>query len=110
MAFLHHFYFYLWHAEWEGCLLQDQRLCPFPIWLWLNGHEWAKRQLAKARISYEALDNGLRSCAEPTALQKICDRLGPATVTSFFWRWLRRLPSPFTFGTCEKLPWFAREE
>ena len=48
--------------------------------------------------SYEALDNGLRSCADPTALQKICDRLGPATVTSFFWRWLRRLPSPFTLA------------
>ena len=37
---------------------------PFPIWLWLNGHEWAKRQLDKARIGYEALDNGFRSCRD----------------------------------------------
>jgi len=29
-------------------------------------------------------------------LQKICDRLGPGAVKSFFWRWLHRLPSPFT--------------
>ena len=29
-------------------------------------------------------------------LQKICDRLGPGAVNNFFWRWLRRLPSPFT--------------
>src|SRR5437899_8003633 len=29
-------------------------------------------------------------------LQKICDRLGPGAVKSFFWRWVRRLPSPFT--------------
>jgi hypothetical protein len=55
-------------------LLEDQRLCPFPIWLWLNGHEWAKRQPAKAGISYEALDNGLRCCADPTALQNISSR------------------------------------
>jgi hypothetical protein len=26
---------------------------PFPVWLWLNGHEWAKRQLNKARIGWE---------------------------------------------------------
>ena len=30
------------------------------------------------------------------ALQKTCERLGPAAVQSFFERWLRRLPSPFT--------------
>ena len=29
-------------------------------------------------------------------LQRVCDRLGPGAVTSFFWRWQARLPSPFT--------------
>jgi hypothetical protein len=29
-------------------------------------------------------------------LQRICDRLGPGAVKQFFWRWQRRLPSPFT--------------
>lgn len=53
-----------------GSLLEDQRLCALPIWLWLNGHEWAKRQLEKAGIGYEALDNGFRSCEDPEALQK----------------------------------------
>jgi len=96
MAFINHFYFYLWDAEWGAAFWKTNAYAPFPIWLWLNGHEWAKRQLTKAGISYEALDNGLRSCADPKAMQKICDRLGPAAVESFFWRWLRRLPSPFT--------------
>ena len=32
----------------------------------------------------------------PQALQRICDRLGPGAVKSFFWRWQRRLPSPLT--------------
>src|SRR5262252_3595763 len=96
MAFINHFYFYLWDSEWGAAFWKTNAYAPFPIWLWLNGHEWAKRQLAKAGTSYEALDNGFGACADPTAMQKICDRLGPAAVKSFFWRWLRRLPSPFT--------------
>ena len=95
-AYINHFYFYLWDAEWGGCFWKTNAYAPFPIWLWLNGHEWAKRQLEKARVGYEALDNGFRSCADPARLQKICDRLGPGAVKSFFWRWVRRLPSPFT--------------
>lgn len=49
-----------------------------------------------AGIGYEALDNGFRSCEDPRALQRICDRLGSGAVRNFFWRWQRRLPSPFT--------------
>jgi hypothetical protein len=52
--------------------------------------------LEKGGIAYEALDNGFRSCRDAAALQKICERLGPGAVQSFFGRWWRRLPSPFT--------------
>jgi hypothetical protein len=96
MVFVHHFYFYLWDSEWGGTFWKTNAYAPFPIWLWLNGHEWAKRQLKHAGIPYEALDNGFRSCENAAVLQKICDRLGPAAVKSFFWRWVFRLPSPFT--------------
>ncbi len=96
MAFINHFYFYLWDPDWGPAFLKTNAYAPYSIWIWLNGHEWAKRQLEKAEIPYEALDNGFRSCADPQALQRICDRLGAAAVTSFFWRWLARLPSPFT--------------
>lgn len=95
MVYVNHYYFYIWDAEWGGTFWKTNAYAPYPIWLWLNGHEWAKRQLEKAGIGYEALDNGLRSCEQPAALQKICDRLGPGAVRSFFWRWLDRLPSPF---------------
>jgi hypothetical protein len=96
MAFINHFYFYLWDSEGGATFWKTNAYAPFPIWLWLNGQEWAKRQLEKAGIRYEAWDNGFRSCAQPVALQKICGRLGPGAVQSFFWRWVRRLPSPFT--------------
>ena len=66
------------------------------MWLWLNGHVWAKRQLERAGIGYRALDNGFRSCEDPAALQRLCDGLGPDAVRRFMARWERRLPSPFT--------------
>jgi hypothetical protein len=96
MTFVNHFYFYLWDAEWGPAFWKTNAYAPWPVWLWLNGHEWAKRQLAKAGIGFTALDNGFASCADPALLQRVCDRLGPGAVTSFFWRWQARLPSPFT--------------
>jgi hypothetical protein len=71
MAFINHFYFYLWDSEWGAAFWKTNAYAPFPIWLWLNGHEWAKRQLDKAGIGYEALDNGFRSCSNAAGLHKI---------------------------------------
>jgi hypothetical protein len=31
----------------------------------INGHEYLKKQLAKEGIAFEALDNGILSCANP---------------------------------------------
>ncbi len=95
-AFINHFYFYLWDPDWGGAFWKSNAYAPYPIWIYLNGHEWAKRQLEKAGIDYQALDNGFRSCANPFALERICARLGPGAVQNFFWRWFHRLPSPFT--------------
>ena len=46
-------------------------------------------------IAFEALDNGVLSCAEPKRLQKICDGLGAEQIDGFLRKWLRRLPHPF---------------
>lgn len=96
MAFINHFYFYLWDTEWGGAFWKTNAYAPYPIWIWLNGHDWAKRQLEKAGTSYEALDNGFRSCEDPGRLQKFCDRLGVTQYEHFFRKWVRYLPSPFT--------------
>jgi hypothetical protein len=96
MVLVNHFYFYLWDPEWGAAFWKTNAYAPFPIWLWLNGHSWAQRQLDKAGIAFEALDNGFSWCADPAALQRICNRLGASAVHAFFWRWFHRLPSPFT--------------
>lgn len=96
LAFVNHFYFYLWDPDFGPAFWKTNAYAPWPVWIYLNGHEWAKRQCEKRGIAYEALDNGFRSCGDPRALQRICDRLGPGPVRSFFWRWSARLPSPLT--------------
>ncbi len=62
----------------------------------LNGHEYAKRQLARKGIPFEALDNGILSCAEPARVQHICDDLSAEKIDGLLRKWLRLLPHPFT--------------
>jgi hypothetical protein len=41
------------------------------------------------------LSNGFAACDDPSALQAICDRLGPGHLNVFTQRWLSLLPLPF---------------
>lgn len=93
---VNHYYFYILDRDWGPGFVKFSTYAPFGMRVCLNGHEWVKQQLAKQGIGFEALDNGFRSCADPKALQEICDSLGPQDVDLFFRRWLGRLPHPFT--------------
>jgi hypothetical protein len=89
-------YFYLWDADFGPAFIKICAYFPYPIKVWLNGHEWAKRQATQAGIGFSELSNGFAKCADPAALQGICDRLGPGTIDVFFQRWMSRLPLPLT--------------
>jgi hypothetical protein len=93
---VNHYYFYVLDRHWGPGFIKFCSYAPFDLKVCLNGHEWAKRQLARLGIPFEALDNGFRSCPDPERLQAVCDSLGPHDVAAFFGRWLGRLPSPFT--------------
>ena len=58
--------------------------------VYLNGHEWAKRQLAKRGVGYAGLDNGFRSVADPDQLDELTAELGPDQIRAYFARWMRR--------------------
>jgi len=62
--------------------------------LCINGNEYAKCQLRKRRIAFEALDNGILSCEDPKALQRICDGLDEPQIDRLLRKWLARLPHP----------------
>ena len=88
------YYFYLWDENFGAAFIKVCTYCPWPIKVWINGHEWAKRQCVKAGLGFTELSNGFASADDPAMLQAICDRLGPGTITVFFQRWLHRLPLP----------------
>jgi hypothetical protein len=90
------FYFYLWDVEFGPAFIKVCAYFPYPIKVWVNGHEWAKRQCVQAGIGFSALSNGFASCDDPNQLQAICDRLGPGAIGVFFQRWMSILPLPLT--------------
>ena len=89
------YYFYLWDEDFGRAFIKVCAYFPYPAKVWVNGHEWAKRQALKAGIGFTALSNGFASCDDPAGLQAICDRLQPGTIEVFAQRWLHRLPMPF---------------
>jgi hypothetical protein len=90
------YYFYVLDPEFGPSFIRICTYFPYPSRVWVNGHEWAKRQAAHEHLDFTELANGFASCADPAALQAICDRFGPGDVQSFFDRWTRVIPTPFT--------------
>ena len=95
-AMVNHYYFYGVDRDFGPFFLKFCAYFPYNAKLCLNGHEYVKRQLAQRGIAYEALDNGLLSCAEPRQLQALCDGLSAAKIDALVRKWLARLPHPFT--------------
>jgi hypothetical protein len=93
---VNHFYFYCVDEDFGPFFLKFCTYFPYNAKLCINGHEYAKRQLAKEGIAFEALDNGILSCAEPQRLQQLCDGLSAAQIDALLRKWLARLPHPFT--------------
>lgn len=96
-AMVNHFYFYCVDAEFGPFFLKFCTYFPYTAKLCINGHEYVKRQLTKEGIGFEALDNGVLSCANPKRLQQICDGLSAEKIDALLRKWLRCLPHPFTW-------------
>jgi hypothetical protein len=95
-AMVNHYYVYAVDRDFGPFFLKFCTYFPFNAKLCLNGHEYAKRQLARKGIAFEALDNGILSCADPERLQQICDGLSAEKIDGLLRKWLRLLPHPFT--------------
>ena len=94
-AVVNHYYFYCVDENFGPFFLKFCSYFPYNAKLCLNGHEYAKQQLEREHIAYQALDNGIRSCADPKRLQQICDALSAAKIDALLRKWLRRLPHPY---------------
>jgi hypothetical protein len=94
-ALVNHYYFYCVDENFGPFFLKFCSYFPYNAKLCLNGHEYAKQQLERQGIAYQALDNGIRSCADPKRLQHICDSLSAGRIDALLRKWLRRLPHPY---------------
>jgi hypothetical protein len=90
------FYVYIWDTRVGPGFIKICTYFPYPIKVWLNGHERAKRRAHAAGIGFTELSNGFASCDDPARLQAVCDSFTAGTVTVWFERWMAKLPLPLT--------------
>jgi hypothetical protein len=95
-AMVNQYYFYAVDADFGPFFLKYSSYFPYGAKLCFNGHEYLERRLAKERIGYEELANGILSCANPERMQELADGLTPARILLFLSKWQDRLPCPFT--------------
>ena len=90
------YYFYGVDDDFGPFFIKFCSYFPYTARLCINGHEYAKRQAAKAGIGFTALDNGFAWASDPAAVQAICDGLTDDKIDALLRKWLARLPHPFT--------------
>ena len=56
------YYFYVHDREFGAGFIKICSYFPYPAKVWLNGHEWAKRQARREGLSYASLANGFAAC------------------------------------------------
>src|SRR5579864_3478805 len=95
-ALVNSYYVYAVDRDFGPFFLKFCSYFPYNAKLCLNGHEYVKRQLEQRGIAYQALDNGVLSCADPKRLQALCDGLSAAKIEALLRKWLRLLPHPFS--------------
>jgi hypothetical protein len=91
-----HWYFYFSDPEWGPAFLKYCTYAPYAMWCCANGHEWAKCQLQRANIAFDALDNGLAWVEDPAAAHRICARLSAGHLRGLLGRMLATVPDPLT--------------
>jgi hypothetical protein len=88
------YYVYIWDTEMGPGFIKICAYAPYPVKVWLNGHEIVKRMAAAAGLPVAALSNGFAATTDPAALQRLADQLQAGRLRVFFERWLHRLPLP----------------
>ena len=91
-----YYYFYILDEEFGLFFIKVCTYFPFDIKVCFNGHEWAKQQLRKEGIDFEALNNGFLTCTNPERLQVICHQLDVQKIQALFDRWVEQLPWPIS--------------
>jgi hypothetical protein len=88
------YYFYVVDEAFGPAFIKICAYFPYPVKIWLNGHEYTKRKAAE--ITFTELDNEFATTEDPAGLQDLCDTLTAGTIRVFCERWWAMLPLPLT--------------
>jgi hypothetical protein len=90
------YYFYIWDQACGAGFIKICTYAPYPVKVWLNGHDIARRKALAAGLDVTPLANGFASASDPARLQELCDSVQAGTLQVFFDRWMARIPVPLT--------------
>jgi len=86
-AMVNQYYFYCVDEDFGPFFFKACSYFPYNAKLCINGHEYLKRQLAKRGVRFEPLDNGIKSCADPKLMQRLCDELSAGKIDRLLRKW-----------------------
>jgi hypothetical protein len=88
------YYFYIWDERCGAGFIKICTYAPYPVKVWLNGHDIARRTAIVAGLDVTPLANGFASASGPARLQEPCDSVQVGTLQVFFDRWMNAIPVP----------------
>jgi hypothetical protein len=100
------YYFYIWDERMGGGFIKVSAYAPYPIKVWLNGHEIVKRMAVTAGLQVTALANGFAATTNRGLLQDLADQVQAGTLRVFFERWMSRLPLPLNDADRDRGYWW----
>lgn len=90
------YYFYIWDERCGAGFIKVCTYAPYPVKVWLNGHDIARRKAIAAGLEVTPLANGFASASDPVRLQELRDSVQAGTLQVFSGRWMSRIPVPLT--------------
>lgn len=78
------YYFYIHDLRTGAAFIKVCCYAPYPVKVWCNGHEIARRAALAEGIAVMPLANGFAATSDPARLQELCDLVQAGTVRVFF--------------------------
>lgn len=67
-------YYYFLDSDLGLIYIRVQTFFPFTVQVYVNGHDWLARQMAKCRLGFVQNDNAFTQLDDPAAAQRLADR------------------------------------
>ncbi len=94
--FPNNYYFYIRDPDWGPTFIKTIAYAPFPVWIYLNGNEWAKQQAAQHGIAFRRWITGSRPASTLRRSPRSATACPPRMSAPVLRSLQAALPSPLT--------------